>query len=104
MVRISGRRLGAAVLAGRLAAAPFAAPAQAQQGKTLRVALLTGIDHLNPFTAELLAATQVGRLNYEFLTLPSAENAQPTGGIAESWSASDDKLTWTYKIRPNLKW
>lgn len=104
MVRFSGRRLGAAVLAGMLAAAPFAAPAQAQQGKTLRVALVTGIDHLNPFTAELLAATQVGRLNYEFLTLPSAQDAQPTGGIAESWSASDDKLTWTYKIRPNMKW
>ncbi|SDW68752.1 peptide/nickel transport system substrate-binding protein [Amycolatopsis xylanica] len=104
MVRFSGRRLGAAVLAGMLAAAPFAAPAQAQQGKTLRVALVTGIDHLNPFTAELLAATQVGRLNYEFLTLPSAEDTQPTGGIAESWKASDDKLTWTYTIRPNMKW
>lgn len=99
MLRFSGRRLGAGMLA-----AAFAAPAQAQQGKTLRVALVTGIDHLNPFTAELLAATQVGRLNYEFLTLPSAEDTQPTGGIAESWKASDDKLNWTCTIRPNMKW
>ena len=104
--RRRGRSAAAILAAGMLASGPFAAPAQAQvqPGKTLRVALVTGIDHLNPFTATFAASTQVGRLVYEFLTLPSAEDTQPTGGIAESWKTSDDKLTWTFTIRKGMKW
>jgi peptide/nickel transport system substrate-binding protein len=111
MVRFSSRRRGRSAVAilatAMLVAGPFAAPAQAQQpagGKTLRVALVTGIDHLNPFTASLAASTQMGRLIYEFLTLPSAEDALPTGGIAEKWAPSADKLTWTFTIRQGMKW
>jgi peptide/nickel transport system substrate-binding protein len=109
MVRFSNRRRGrsavAILAAGMLVAGPFAAPAQAQQqGKTLRVAMVTGIDHLNPFTAQLAASAQLGRLMFEFLTLPSAENTQPTGGVAEKWETSADKLTWTFTIRQGMKW
>jgi peptide/nickel transport system substrate-binding protein len=97
-------RVGAVVAAATLAAIPLAVPAQAQQGKVLRVALTTGIDHLNPFTASLAASTQVGRFVYEFLTVPSAETAQASPALAESWTPSPDKLTWTYKIRSGAKW
>lgn len=95
-----------AVLAtGMLAAGPFAAPAQAQQpGKTLRVAIVTGINHLNPFTGDLLASTQIARLNYEFLTLPSSTNTEPAPALAETWTNSADKLTWTFHIRHGMKW
>ncbi len=95
----------AVLAASAVATVPFVPAAAAQQqGKVLRVALTTGIDHLNPFTASLSAATQVGRFNYEFLTLPSAEDTAPTGGVAESWKTSDDKLTWTFTIRQGMKW
>jgi peptide/nickel transport system substrate-binding protein len=97
-------RVGAVFAAAALSAIPLAAPAHAQQGKVLRVALTTGIDHLNPFTAGLAASTQVGRFVYEFLTIPSAETAQASPGLAESWTPSADKLTWTYKIRSGAKW
>lgn len=100
-------RAAVAVLAtGMLVAGPFAAPAQAQQGaaKTLRVAIVTGINHLNPFTGDLLASTQIARLNYEFLTLPSAENTEPAAALAESWEAAPDKLSWTFHIRHGMKW
>lgn len=97
-------RVGAVVAAATLAAIPLAVPAQAQQGKVLRVALTTGIDHLNPFTASLAASTQVGRFVYEFLTIPSAETAQASPALAESWTPSPDKLTWTFKIRSGVKW
>ncbi len=30
------------------------------------------------------------------------ENAQPYAGIAEEWSATDDGLSWTFKLRPGL--
>ncbi|SFW82665.1 ABC transporter substrate-binding protein [Amycolatopsis australiensis] len=104
--RRTGRiaRAGAALAAATLAAIPLAAPAQAQQAKVLRVALTTGIDHLNPFTASLAASTQVGRFIYEFLTVPSAETAQASPALAESWTPSPDKLTWTFKIRSGAKW
>lgn len=103
--RRRGLRVVAVLAASAVATVPFVPAAAAQQqGKVLRVALTTGIDHLNPFTAQLAASTQVGRFNYEFLTLPSAEDTQPTGGIAESWKTSDDKLTWTFAIRQGMKW
>ncbi|RSN24946.1 peptide ABC transporter substrate-binding protein [Amycolatopsis sp. WAC 01416] len=103
--RLRGLRVVAVLAASAVATVPFVPVAAAQQqGKVLRVALTTGIDHLNPFTAQLAASTQVGRFNYEFLTLPSAEDTQPTGGIAESWKTSDDKLTWTFAIRQGMKW
>ncbi|MEU4252754.1 ABC transporter substrate-binding protein [Amycolatopsis sp. NPDC026612] len=104
--RRTGRfaRVGAVVAAATLAAIPLAVPAQAQQGKVLRVALTTGIDHLNPFTAVLSASTQIGRFTYEFLTIPNAEKAEASPALAESWTPSADKLTWTFKIRSGVKW
>ncbi|PRX44967.1 peptide/nickel transport system substrate-binding protein [Prauserella shujinwangii] len=83
----------------------FVPQAHAQDGPTvLRVALVQEIDHLNPFTASFASSTMVGRFAWEFLTLPSAEDATPTGGLAESWSASEDKLTWTFRIRDGVRW
>lgn len=101
----SGRRAGAAVLAAVLVAGPFAPPAQAQEsGKVLRVALVQEVDHLNPFLASFASSTMIGRMTWEFLTLPSAEDNTPSPGLATSWKASDDKLTWTYTIRQGVKW
>jgi peptide/nickel transport system substrate-binding protein len=98
-------RAGAAVLAAILVAGPFAPTAQAQQsGKVLRVALVQEVDHLNPFLASFASSTMVGRMAWEFLTLPSAEDNTPSPGLASSWKASDDKLTWTYTIRSGVKW
>ncbi|WP_329061462.1 ABC transporter substrate-binding protein [Amycolatopsis sp. NBC_01480] len=106
-------RVIAVLTAGTLAMLPLAGTAAAQQQvhqqqpaqpKVLRVALTTGIDHLNPFTASLAASTQVGRFIYEFLTIPSADKAEASPALAESWTTSPDKLTWTFKVRQNAKW
>ncbi|WP_240686770.1 ABC transporter substrate-binding protein [Amycolatopsis suaedae] len=89
-----------------LAAGPFvAAPAQAQeqQPTVLRVALVQDIDHLNPFLASFASSSMIGRLSWEFLSLPSAEDATPTPGVAEKWQPSADGLTWTFTIR-DMKW
>ncbi|WP_243769622.1 ABC transporter substrate-binding protein [Amycolatopsis acidicola] len=94
------------MLAAILLAGPFAPQAQAQQqgGKVLRVALVQEVDHLNPFLASFASSTMIGRMTWEFLTLPSAEDNTPSPGLATSWSASPDKLTWTYQIRQGVKW
>ncbi|MFF0145772.1 peptide/nickel transport system substrate-binding protein [Amycolatopsis sulphurea] len=109
------RRVCTIAAVGTLGVLPTAGIAAAQQHaqqpapepaqpKVLRVALTTGIDHLNPFTASLAASTQVGRFIYEFLTIPSAEKAAAAPALAESWRISPDKLTWTFKIRQGAKW
>lgn len=106
-VRRGVNRAIAVLAAGTMAILPLAGTAAAQQPaqpKVLRVALTTGIDHLNPFTASLAASTQVGRFIYEFLTIPSADKAEAAPALAESWTTSPDKLTWTFKIRRGVKW
>ncbi|WHT15856.1 ABC transporter substrate-binding protein [Crossiella sp. CA-258035] len=100
-----GALLACAVVAApaMLAAAPQAT-AQQQAGTTLRVGLLQGIDSLNPFLASLQSSTEIGRLMYDFLTSYKAEDNSPGEGLAKEWSASPDKLTWTFTLRDNAKW
>jgi peptide/nickel transport system substrate-binding protein len=77
-------------------------PAKSTPQSTLRVAISQDIDSLNPFLAVRLSSTQIGRLMYEYLTQAGPDNTvQP--GLAESWQAAPDKLTWTFKIR-DAKW
>jgi peptide/nickel transport system substrate-binding protein len=98
-------RPGAAVVAAVLVAGPFTPLAQAQESsKVLRVALVQEVDHLNPFLASFASSTMIGRMAWEFLTLPSAEDNTPSPGLATSWQATADKHTWTYRIRDGVKW
>jgi peptide/nickel transport system substrate-binding protein len=78
--------------------------AQAQQEKTLRVAVTQEIDTMNPFQATFLVSTQILRLMYENLTMNGAEDSSPVPGLAESWEPSSDNLTWTFKIRDGMQW
>jgi peptide/nickel transport system substrate-binding protein len=78
--------------------------ASAQEPTVLRVAFTTDIDSMNPFQAVLLVSTQLNRMNYEYLTQRSAQDASPEPGLAERWETGADKLTWTFHIRKNLQW
>lgn len=40
---------------------------------------------------------------FEGLTVPDASGI-PAPGVAQTWSVSDDGLTWTFTLRKNLKW
>lgn len=40
---------------------------------------------------------------FEGLTAPDATGA-PTPGVAQTWSVSEDGLTWTFTLWPDLKW
>jgi peptide/nickel transport system substrate-binding protein len=44
-----------------------------------------------------------GVLIYDFLVAPDAKN-EPQPQMVESWRASADGLTYTFKLRPGLKW
>ncbi|AUS81005.1 ABC transporter substrate-binding protein [Actinoalloteichus sp. AHMU CJ021] len=91
------------------AVAPLGAPQADAQDDTgdrtvLRLGVTQSIDTLNPFEAIMASSTELMRLTYESLTMPSAEDMTPTGALAESWDTSDDDLTWTYTIRDDITW
>ena len=93
--------VAAVVLA--LAAPP---PAGAQQPETtsLRVASTQSVDSFNPFLAVFASSTELGRLMYEFLTAYDPRTQQPVPALAESWTVSPDRLTWTFTIRSGAQW
>jgi len=101
--RITG--LVAALHAVFLLAPPAVAQQAGQQrGATLRIGLQQQIDSLNPFLGITLAATDIFRTIYPTLATYSPEDFSVQPELAESWSSSPDKLTWTFRIRRGVEW
>ncbi|MEX0172597.1 ABC transporter substrate-binding protein [Streptomyces sp. LMG1-1-1.1] len=98
--------LAAGLAAGSLAAVPGTAQAEDEKsgGTTLTVAVSQSIDSLSPFLAQKLTSTSIHRLAYEYLTNYDPKDARTVPGLATAWSASADKLTWTYTIRKDSTW
>ena len=104
MIR-SGFRLGSIACTLALAAAVAAAPAAAQKkGGSLTIGLELDIPGFDPLkvgvydTAANIAATLM------LETLVSLDdNGKPKPSLALSWSSSEDFKTWTFKLRPDVK-
>ncbi len=58
---------------------------------------------LDPHKYQLIAEDTILRDLFEGLTTQD-ENNEFGPGAAESWTVSDDGLTWTFKLHPDLKW
>ncbi|WP_230465637.1 ABC transporter substrate-binding protein [[Actinomadura] parvosata] len=71
--------------------------------KIVRVGATQAMDSMNPFLAVRLVSTSIHRWMYGFLTVPDSKTLQPSPDLAESWTTSEDGLTWTFKIR-QAKW
>ncbi|NRQ31526.1 ABC transporter substrate-binding protein [Nonomuraea sp. NN258] len=94
--------LGVALLvAGQGQAALAQDPAAGN--KVLRVGATQAMDSMNPFLAVRVVSTQIHRWMYGYLTVPDSKTLAPSPDLAESWTTSEDGLTWTFKIR-NAKW
>jgi peptide/nickel transport system substrate-binding protein len=106
-VSITRRTVALTTLILALVAGLAAVSAQSQQEDppvTLDVGDPQGIDSLNPLTGVTVAAYEAWNIQYGTVTQKSAKNFSPRPGLAESWTSSDDKLTWTYKMRRGQKW
>ncbi|MGZ8743933.1 MAG: ABC transporter substrate-binding protein [Nocardioides sp.] len=81
-----------------------AAPAQAtsEEKVTFTVALTGEIDSFNPFVGIVAASFEAWALTYDYLISYSMEDMSPEPGLATSWEASDDGLTWTFDIRDDV--
>ncbi|MEV4216692.1 ABC transporter substrate-binding protein [Nonomuraea sp. NPDC049725] len=94
--------LGVALLvAGQGQAALAQDPAAGK--KIVRVGATQAVDSMNPFLAVRLVSTSIHRWMYGFLTVPDSKTLKPSPDLAESWTTSEDGLTWTFKIR-QTKW
>jgi peptide/nickel transport system substrate-binding protein len=91
------------LLAGLLL--PASAPVLAADGEPLQLKAGTDQDLqvLNPWQSVVVADFEVFTLNYDTL-VGFGQNIEPVPGFAESWEVSEDGLTWTFHIRPDMLW
>ena len=102
---IHRRILAAAMLVAALITGLTTVSAQGQgKSVTFDVGEPQGIDSMSPLIGVVVPAFEAWNIQYATLTDKAASDFHTIPGLAESWKGSDDKLTWTYKLRPNLKW
>jgi peptide/nickel transport system substrate-binding protein len=102
--RIEAVAITLAVLVA-IAAAPVAgAQEQPAQKVTFTVGITTDVDSLNPFIGIVAEAYEVYQVMYDYLVGYSQKDFSPVPELAESWTVSEDGLTWTFKIRQGAKW
>ncbi|MEV4569301.1 ABC transporter substrate-binding protein [Nonomuraea sp. NPDC049419] len=95
--------LGVALLVAGQGTTAALAQDPAAGKKIVRVGATQAMDSMNPFLAVRLVSTSIHRWMYGFLTVPDSKTLAPSPDLAESWSTSEDGLTWTFKIRA-AKW
>jgi peptide/nickel transport system substrate-binding protein len=81
----------------------LAGPATAQSSKTLRVVMHSDLKILDPIWTTAYIVRNHGYLIYDTLfAMDGKLEVQPQ--MVDSWTVSDDKLTWTFKLRDGLNW
>lgn len=105
MRSIHRRTLAVAVLVAALITGLTTISAHGQDGSvTFDVGEPQGIDSMSPLIGVVVPSFEAWNIQYATLTDKAAEDFHTIPGLAESWTASKDKLTWTYKLRDGLKW
>ena len=70
----------------------------AQSTKTLRVVMHSDLKILDPIWTTAYIVRNHGYLIYDTL-FALDDKLEPQPQMVESWTVSDDKLTWTFKLR-----
>lgn len=91
-------------LPGLMAAAAFglAAPAPAQAQTTLKVVMHSDLKVFDPIWTTAYITRNHGYMVYDTL-FATDEKGEIKPQMVDSWQLSDDKLTWTFKLRDGLK-
>jgi len=89
--------IGIALLAG-------AGSAAQQATVTFTVGDTQDVDTLNPAVGALVVDYDVWNMHYPTLTRKAASDFHTIPGLATSWKGSNGGKTWTYKLRPHLRW
>ncbi len=87
-----------------VSASPSASPSPSPRPVTLRVGWLGGPAAVDPIRGQSLQERLIVHLTHDLLTGYRADDMGSRPELAESWSHSDDGLTWTFKIRTGAMW
>ncbi|MCP4329235.1 MAG: ABC transporter substrate-binding protein [Alphaproteobacteria bacterium] len=81
---------------------PKPALAQGKKGGTFRIAMQVQ-EMTDPATFDWVEKSNIARHVVEHLTITGPDNiTRPY--LADSWTASDDLTSWTFKLRQGVKW
>lgn len=94
--------LAAALLGSLLVASQVGA--QDDQQVVLRIGLTQDWETLNPTSGFAVSEYEMWNIHYATLTNKAADDFEVIPGLAESWTSSDDGLTYTYTLREGLLW
>lgn len=78
------------------------APATAQE-QPLRLVMNTELQVLDPIFTSSIVTRAFGYMVWDTL-VGMDSRGEPRPQMLESWQVSDDRLTWTFKLRPGLEW
>lgn len=93
---------GMALLAG---CRPRETPVEAgTRSGTLHLAISAEPRDLDPHILVAYNDMIISLALFEGLTAIDEKTSQPIAAAAERWETSDDGLTWTFHLRPDLKW
>lgn len=92
-----------AAVPAAVSTATSAAADTSSGGPTLRVMSETSFSTFNPFTAYFDGDLNVINSIYPMLT-QTDKSGNPVPYLATKWTTSADHLTWTFTLRPGLKW
>lgn len=105
-VTLLGLSSGAAyAMAGRILGEPLVAPARAQakkMGGVLRISMPVQ-EMADPAKYDWVEKSNIARQIVEYLVITGPDNVtRPL--LADRWEPSDDLKTWTFFLRPGVKW
>lgn len=103
------RLIAGAALVGALGLVPMIAAtgvvnADDDAPVTMTIGLLQDLSSPNVTVGYLVSDYEVYNLQYATLTDKAADDFSTIPGLAESWTGSDDGLSYTYTLREGLKW
>jgi peptide/nickel transport system substrate-binding protein len=75
-----------------------------QTGGQLTLATVGAPQTFNPLLADDSASEEVIRVLFASLVSVDLVTLELEPGLAESWSVEPDQKTWTFKLRPGLRW
>jgi peptide/nickel transport system substrate-binding protein len=90
------------VILGLVLVSAGAAPVAAQGGATFSLPIIDNA-RMWPVVGGL-PNILVNKVLYSTLVKYDPKNWAPVGDLAERWSTSDDRLTWTFHLRKNVLW
>jgi peptide/nickel transport system substrate-binding protein len=85
-------------------ASPSVSPSASARPVVLRVGWIGGPAAVDPIRGQSLQERLIVHLTHDLLTGYRADDMGPRPELAESWSHSDDFLTWTFRIRTGDTW